>query len=103
MRSYARILLLLAAFLAVLPIVHHHGPSPHREQGCEHGTGSPGSEHAEQSCVLGMLQKSTTVDAFPPAIAAPERLNEPTVAACAAVPRTSQLPRNLSPRAPPTV
>lgn len=102
----ARIMLFLAGFLALLPILHHHGPTLDIGQFCvseaKRGAGPSEDEHSERFCVLATLQKSTTVDAFPPAIAESERLNEPTVAMATADRVVAELPRNLSPRAPPT-
>lgn len=99
---FARIVLLLAIFLAVLPLVHHHGPVPHHEQSCGHEGGKGEEGHSERSCILATLQKSTTVDAFLPTITEPERLNEPTIEALGAEPLASQPAGTLSPRAPPT-
>lgn len=104
-----RIMLVLAGFLALLPIVHTHVPGHHQEASCAHeaghgaeqGSGETENEHAEQFCVLATLQKSTTIHAPVPTVTTPERLNEPVVAVPAADPLVSQLPRSLSPRAPP--
>ncbi len=89
-RATARFLLLLAGFLACLPLFHHHEIAP------AHAT-----DRHEAFCVLTTLQKAATSTCSTPVLVAEPRIT-------AFLPPLPELslpaagfPGNLSPRAPP--